>query len=772
MSNFSSDLIGQRNLRLEKVKTLKKLGVDPYPAKSYKEFNNAEIVNDFEKFNGKMVTVAGRIENIRSHGKLVFIDLVDDSGKIQVYIKDDEIEPADFKNAEYQTLGFEEINLLDSADFIEVKGEVTKTQRGEISILTRKLRLLTKTIRPIPTSLEDKEERFRRRYVDMQVHTEVRDRMKRRALFWQAHREFLNSRGFYEVNIPILEHVPGGGDAVPFTTHMNAINEDFFLRISHELPLKRLVGAGFEKVYDIGARFRNEGLSDEHLPEHVAMEFYWAYADWKDGMKFIQELYKFIIERVYNGQTKFKIREFEVDFGKEWDILDFNKIFQERYGVKDIYEITLDEVKDLLQKNNIAFDRTVNIARGVDALWKKIRKTVTGPAFLINHPKYLSPLQKPSLENPNMVERFQPIIAGSELGNGWSEVNDPVDQYDRFLEQQKLRDAGDAEAQWLDIDFVEMLEYGMAPTFGYGHSERVFWFLEDVTAREGVPFPQLKFEVDNLTQQIYPEAMQYVMHASADSLQSTADSSEPTAHSSEPAALDLASVPELDLVSIDEDVKSKFPGIKTGYVVLENVKVQKNNKDLEELKSDINKIVQSKYASTSDIKKSANIEGFREIYKGFGVDPNSHLNSSESLLRRVVSGKGLYNINTVVDTYNVTSVEFEAPMAAYDLNQVQGKISLRFAKDGDQITKILETEPTSVESGSLVYSDDKGVTCMDFNYRDSDRTKITENANKIIVFVDGHEGISQQEVEKILGIVSSRLEKFTGGKVIGKGYVA
>jgi len=249
---------------------------------------------------------------------------------------------------------------------------------------------------------------------------EVKERMKRRAAFWQAHREFFNSQGFYEVSIPILEHVPGGGDAVPFTTHMNALNEDFFLRISHELPLKRLTGGGFDKVYDIGARFRNEGLSDEHLPEHVAMEFYWAYADWKDGMQMIQDLFNFITDKVYGGKKEFKIRGFDVDFSKEWDILDFNQIMNERYGIADIYAINLDEVKLLLEKHGIEFDRSVNIARGVDALWKKIRKTIAGPAFLVNHPKYLSPLQKPSLENPNMVERFQPIIAGTELRKVWS----------------------------------------------------------------------------------------------------------------------------------------------------------------------------------------------------------------------------------------------------------------------------------------------------------------------------------------------------------------
>lgn len=479
------------------------MGIDPYPANTDRSHTLQEINDKQAELMEKEVTVAGRVKNIREHGKLVFIDIEEDTTRLQLYIKEDTIKSHD-KSA--QNLGWSELGLLDNADFVQATGTITKTQSGELSVLVTELKMLAKTIRPTPTELEDKEDRFRRRYVDMNVHPEVRERMKRRSLFWQAHRDFFEQQGFYEVNIPVLEHVPGGGDAVPFTTHMNAINEDFFLRISHELPLKRLIGGGFEKVYDIGARFRNEGLSDEHLPEHVAMEFYWAYANWEEGMQLIQDLFQHIIKTVYPGQTKFNIREFEdVDFSGDWERIDFNDVMKQKYGIKNIYSITLEEVKDLLNKQGIEFDRSVNIARGVDALWKRVRKTIKGPAFLVNHPKYLSPLQKASLVNENMVERFQPIVAGSELGNGWNEVNDPVDQYERFLEQQKLRDSGDEEAQWLDIDYVEMLEYGMPPTFGYGHSERIFWFLENVTAKEGVPFPQLKFEVDELTKRIYPD---------------------------------------------------------------------------------------------------------------------------------------------------------------------------------------------------------------------------------------------------------------------------
>lgn len=506
--NESSDLIGQRNLRIEKLKKIKSFGIEAYPAKSYRTNTNLEIAEKFVEFENKEVVLCGRIVSIRGHGKLKFMDLLDDYGKVQLFIRADLVTTKELEGG--RTLSFDELELLDVYDFVEAYGTVVKTRTGEISLQVSHIRLLVKTLRPLPTSLEDKEERFRRRYVDMAVHKEVRDRFKRRSLFWEAHREFFNKKDFFEVNIPVLEHVPGGGDAVPFVTHMNAIDEDFYLRISHELPLKRLIGGGFEKVYDIGARFRNEGLSDEHLPEHVAMEFYRAYADCKDGMKLVQELFLYIINKVYGEKKVFQIREFSVDFSKEWETIDFNEVMKTHYAITDVYKITLEEVKSLLTKHEIKFDRSINIARGVDALWKKIRKTIGGPAFLINHPKYLSPLQKPSLQNPLMVERFQPIIAGSECGNGWTEVNDPLDQYERFLEQQKLRDSGDNEAQWLDIDFVEMLEYGMAPTFGYGHSERVFWFLENVTAKEGVPFPQLKTELDSITKEIYPEAIKYL----------------------------------------------------------------------------------------------------------------------------------------------------------------------------------------------------------------------------------------------------------------------
>ncbi len=493
-----------RDERLRKLDELKKLGINPYPAKTVRTHTMQEVVDGFSELENKTVTISGRVTGIRKFGQLAFIVLRDMSGQVQLFLKGDTVEPL---NAADSQVGMSELTLLDTGDFLEATGPVIKSKTGEISVDVRKLRLLTKSLRPMPAKQDgftNKEERMRRRYVDMNVNVEVRERFIRRSKFWQATRSFLDERGFYEVNIPVLEHTTGGADANPFVTHMDALDNDFYLRISHELPLKRLLGGGFEKVYDVGPRFRNENYSDEHLPEHVAMEWYWAYADWRDGMQFMTEMYRYVLKETF-GTLQFKLGEFEVDLDKEWEEWDYGKVISDRYGI-DPFDTTIDEVKKALLDNKLEVEKTENLARGIDKLWKNIRKDVAGPVWLINTPLFISPLSKANPDRPETVQRFQPVIAGSELGNGFSELNDPVEQYQRFVEQQNMRDAGDEEAMMLDIDFVEMLEYGMPPACGWGYSERVFWIFEGVTAREGVPFPQLRHEVDEVTKAIYPEA--------------------------------------------------------------------------------------------------------------------------------------------------------------------------------------------------------------------------------------------------------------------------
>jgi lysyl-tRNA synthetase class 2 len=440
----------------------------------------------------------------RKFGKLAFLVLRDMSGQVQLFLKSDTVAALDAAKSQ---LGMEQLNLLDPGDFVEATGPLIRTKTGEVSVDVRELRLLTKSLRGMPTDQEgftNKEERLRRRYVDMNVNREVRDRFVRRAKFWQATRKFLDDRGFVEVNIPVLEHTTGGADANPFVTHMDALDQDFYLRISHELPLKRLLGAGFEKVYDVGPRFRNENYSDEHLPEHVAMEWYWAYADWQDGITFQEELFKFVLQETFST-LQFKLGEFDIDLSGKWERWDYAETIEKRYGINP-FDCTLDQVKQALKDNKLEVEKADNKARGIDKLWKNIRKDVTGPIWLINTPTFISPLSKAHPDRPEITQRAQVVIAGSELCNLFSELNDPQEQYQRFVEQQAMRDAGDEEAMMLDIDYVEMLEYGMPPACGLGYSERVFWIFEGVTAREGVPFPQLRAEIDATTRELYPEA--------------------------------------------------------------------------------------------------------------------------------------------------------------------------------------------------------------------------------------------------------------------------
>lgn len=496
-----------RDERLRKLDELRKLGINPYPAKSHRTHMMGAVVAQFDELEGKITTVAGRIVGIRKFGKLAFIVLKDASGQVQLFLREGDVAKTDAKNG---GIGLDDLNLLDSGDFVEATGEVIKSKTGEISVAVKTLRLLTKSLRGMPTTQEgftNKEERLRRRYIDTNVNHDVYERFLRRSTFWQATRDFLNGEGFTEINIPILEQTTGGADANPFVTHMDALNQDFYLRISHELPLKRLLGGGYEKVYDIGPRFRNENYSDEHLPEHVAMEWYWAYADWQDGMMLTQRMVRAIADKTWGTRQFTLANGLAVDLGsdeQDWPRISFVKLLQDRYGL-DVHTCTLEQAVSELKKIGGEVEKIDNRSRVIDKLWKKIRVEISGPAFLVDIPDFLQPLAKLQAEDPRLTEQFNLMLGGTEACKAYSELNDPVDQLERFMEQQRMRNAGDDEAMMLDIDFVEMLEYAMPPACGYGHSERIFWMLEGVTAREGVMFPQLRAGFDETTKKIYPD---------------------------------------------------------------------------------------------------------------------------------------------------------------------------------------------------------------------------------------------------------------------------
>ena len=494
-----------REERIRKLEKLQSLGYNAYPAKANRTVMTNDILADFDAFDGKTETVFGRIKSIRKFGKIAFIVIRDFSGGMQLFLQDQRLAASDPVKG---FIGIGDLNLLDTGDFVEATGKVIKTKTGETSLELTELRLITKALRPMPLdheSFTDKEERLRRRYVDMNVNLEVRDRFVRRSHFWQATRNFLISKGFIEINNNVLEATAGGADATPFVTHMDALDQDFFLRISHELPLKRLLVAGFEKVFEIGPRFRNENYSDEHLPEHNAMEWYWASADWEMGMELTEEMIRYIADNTWGTRQFILADGQQVDFGKDGEHfgrISFLEVLKTQYGI-DVFESSMEDIQNKLKEEKLEVEKSDNRIRSLDKLWKKYRKTIAGPVFLIDIPVFMQPLAKTNRNDPRLTEQFNLVFGGSEMCKAFSELNDPIDQLNRFADQQKLRDAGDDEAQMLDIDFVEALEYGMPPACGLGYSERIFWSLEGVSAREGTPFPQLKTDVDETTKSIY-----------------------------------------------------------------------------------------------------------------------------------------------------------------------------------------------------------------------------------------------------------------------------
>ncbi len=486
-----ADVLGEiRQQRIGKVHQLRELGVDPYPPDAVPR---TPIEAARELADGEPVAIAGRIMLLRPMGNLTFGRLHDESGEMQFMISRRDL-PDD------HTPGYKALTkLLDIGDFITVEGHRLQTKTGERSVAARKLTILTKSLRPLPdkhSGLANEEVRLRQRYLDILLHREVQEMIYAKARFWRSMRRFLEDRGFTEVQTPALELTTGGADARPFTAHHNYLDTEVCLRISMgELWQKRLLVGGLEKTFEIGRQFRNENQSREHLNDYDQMEFYWAYANYATGMRLVEDLFRQVISETF-GTLAFTLhrsgREYQVDLGADWARYDYYETISQILGF-DVQSAATGKLAATIDELGIVVDRSgLNRARAMDALWKHCRRSLAGPGFLVNEPLDVSPLAKSRPDRPGIVERFHVIVAGSELGNGYSELNDPLEQARRFAEQQAMREAGDAEAQMPDPDFVEALEYGMPPACGFGMSERVFAFFMDKSVRECQIFPLLR----------------------------------------------------------------------------------------------------------------------------------------------------------------------------------------------------------------------------------------------------------------------------------------
>lgn len=494
----------QEQNRRNALVQMRELGIDPYPAALYEV--NVTTRDIAEKFNPETgnyqdISIAGRIMSRRIMGAAAFIELMDEQGRVQVYIKRDEICPGEDKTM-YNTV-FKK--LLDIGDIIGIKGYAFVTQTGQKSIHAKELIVLSKSLRVLPIVKEkdgevfdafaDPELRYRQRYVDLIVNPEVRDTFVKRAKIVSTMRRFFDEKGYLEVDTPILQPIPGGASARPFVTHHNTLDIPLYLRIANELYLKRLIVGGYGGVYEFSRNFRNEGMDRTHNPEFTAMEIYVAYKDYNWMMEFVEQMLEQVALAV-NGTTTVTINGTEIDFGGTYRRLPMLEAIKEYTG-EDVTGMDEAQLLAVCKKLHVAVDPSFGIGKLIDAIFGEYcEKHLIQPTFITDYPVATSPLTKRHRSNPELTERFELFVCGKELANAYSELNDPVDQLERFQEQLKLKDKGDDEAMFIDMDFIRALEYGMPPTSGMGIGiDRLTMFLTGKTTIQDVLlFPQMKPE--------------------------------------------------------------------------------------------------------------------------------------------------------------------------------------------------------------------------------------------------------------------------------------
>lgn len=502
MSNI--ELSEQEIIRRNSLQKLRDLGINPYPAAEYKINTTAEqILREFnpEENNFPDVTFAGRLMGQRIMGKVTFAELQDQTGRIQIYLSRDEICPGEDKTLYNEVFK----KLLDIGDIIGVKGFVFNTQMGETTIHVKEFTILSKSIRPLPVvkkkedktfdAFTDSEQRYRQRYLDLIVNPEVREVFRKRTQIINTMREMFNERGYLEVETPVLQPIPGGAAARPFITHHNALNIPLYLRIANELYLKRLIVGGFEGVYEFSRDFRNEGMDRTHNPEFTVMEIYVAMKDYHWMMDFTEEM----IEKValaLHGKTRIPVGQNEIDFKRPYKRITMYDAIKEHTGI-DISKMNEEELREVCQKLGVDCDTTMGKGKLIDEIFgEKCESHYIQPTFITDYPVEMSPLCKKHRDNPELTERFELMVNGKELCNAYSELNDPIDQLERFQEQLRLSEKGDDEAMFIDMDFIRALEYGMPPTsgMGIGVDRLTMMMTNSPSIQDVLLFPQMKPE--------------------------------------------------------------------------------------------------------------------------------------------------------------------------------------------------------------------------------------------------------------------------------------
>lgn len=702
-----------RQIRLGKLQEFRNQGVDVYPTKFEHTNSIQPMLTNFPNFENIEVSTAGRIMSWREHGKTTFGHLQDETGQIQLLFKIDELTETDYAN----------LKLLDVGDIIGVKGTVFRTQRGEITILVKNWQLLTKCLRPLPDKWEgltDKEIRLRKRYLDLLVNEETRRIFKIRHNVVRGIREFLDRKGLTEVEVPILQPLYGGANAKPFTTHINSLDTEAYLKIASELYLKRLVVGGLGGVYDISKNFRNEGVDQTHYFEFSMLEAYVPYIDYHQMMDLLEEMLRYLAMDVLKTELV-KVNETEVNLNQEWQRIAMTDLIKQDQGI-DVTTLSDQELLDYAKSKKLDLEGNTRRGEIIHAIFDKISsKKLINPTWVYDYPMEISPLSKRKFDRPEIAERFELYIAGKEVMDGWSEKNDPIDQRAAFeAENYRKLDSESEVAQPIDEDFIEAMEYGMPPLGGVGVGiERLVEFFSNTwVIQETILFPFKKPVIEE------------------------AES-------------------ESAILSVDKKIFDQFPTLQLGVIIVNNADNSKTHNEVADL------LMTQRQRITTDVtedtlKADPKITVWREVYRAFGSKPSEYRSSVENLPRMILKGRELKNGNTLVDLYNYISLKHTLPAGGEDCAKIDGPVKLTFATAMESTLKILgDDKEEAPYEGEIIYKDKISAICRRWNWREADRTKLTSQTTDAILVLEALAPVDRAQLEQALTELATLLQKYT-----------
>ena len=700
--------------RIAKLNSLKEAGIEPYPHTFVKKHDAAELQKKYKKLKKEehtkdKVQVAGRIRSLRIMGKAAFLDIENETAKIQLYFQQDKLK-------DYKLL-----KKLDTGDFLGASGLIFKTKTGEITVEVKKFTILAKSTRPLPSDwygLKNPETKYRNRHLDMLMNPDVRERFRMRSLAITYMREYLDKLGFLEVETPILQPVYGGANAKPFITHLNAMDMKVYLSIAPELYLKRLIMGGYERVYTICKNFRNEGIDRSHNPEFTMMECYAAYWDYNDQMKLVEDCYEYIFKKVL-GTTKVKFEDATIDFKTPWKRITMYDSVKQHTGI-NVKKLNAKEIVKAAKEKGIKLESKGTKGELVIELFDEYASPrIVQPTFVIDHPKESTPLCKVHRKDPELIERFEPFVYGYEIGNAYTELNDPIKQRKLFEESKKKLDSGDEEAHPLDEEFLDALENGMPNTGGLGLGiDRMIMFLTSQhSIRDVIIFPFMRKEGGT-------------------------------------------SFKDFGKLKVSDNVLEKFPGLTIGMLEVENINNKGSSKEIQKL---IRKEETRIRKNIKELGEQPKIKSWRVAFKQFGADPKKQSSSVEALHRIILKGNNLREISKLVDIYNYISIKYMVPAGGDDLDKVDGFVKLHLAKGDEHFQELNSDEVRNPKAGEVVYSDDKEILCRRWNWRESEKTKMTESTKNAVLVIEGIPPVTEKDVKKALDELESLIKKYCGG---------